>query len=247
MYLRKTVKTPCCIFRYHYYSSRYGKKSKREKNTLPSSECQKAINKRIASHKRLWLICRHFKQNDYFLTFTYRRRDRPGDINKAVKLMGKALSKLARMLKKKGIKLTYFHVCERGERGGIHHHVLIKNRFQIGELFNSDIWQYGKIMFELVYSKSVLKIAEYFIKGDSDKSEKRYTQSRDLIIPKPRTEIIKADSWNDKPRGMKGYNIINISDGIDSYSGKIYQEYILVKKEKCNGIENIPLQKIINN
>lgn len=231
MYLRKTVETPWCIFRYLYRSSRYGKKSKRGGGVAATSEQQKAINKRIASQKRLWLICQYFSRDDYFLTFTYRRSERPDNIDDAMKLMSKALQKLARVLKRKGIKLSYFHVCERGERGGVHHHVLIKNRFPIGDLFNADIWEHGKIVFEEVYSKGVVKLAEYFVKGDSEVSEKKYSQSRDLITPKPKVEVIKSDGWLDVPRGKKGYDLVNLVDGRTEYGGDIYQGYMLVRRE----------------
>ena len=231
MYLRKTVETPWCIFRYQYHAARYGKKGKRRGNIFKSSEIQKAINKKIASQKRLWLICKYFSRDDYFLTFTYRRSERPENIDMAMRMMSKALQKLARKLKAKGIKLSYFHTCERGERGGVHHHVLIKNRFAIGDLFNADIWPYGKVIYEEVYSKGVVRLAEYFVKGDSESSEKKYSQSRDLITPKPKVEVIKSDGWLDKPRGKKGYDMVNLIDGIDGYAGKMYQGYMLVRRE----------------
>lgn len=230
MYVMKTVKTPWCIFYYKHYSYACRKKGGRGAKIQVTSEQQKRINKRIASHKRLWTICEYFRKEDYFLTLTYRRENRPESIEEAVKLAGRALAKLSRRLKKQGVKLSYMHVCERGERGGVHHHLLIKNNFDSGELFKG-IWEHGKIVFDRIYTKGVVKLAEYFVKGDSDKSEKKFTQSRDLVCPKPRVQVIKAERWAEKPRGRKGYDIVNFVDGIDGEHGTAYQGYMLVKRE----------------
>lgn len=231
-HIKKTVRTPRVTFCYKYYSSRYGKRSgTRAERRAPTTEQQKIINKRHSQQKKLWTICNNFKHDDYFLTFTYRRGNRPENMDEAIKNTSKAMARLSRLLKNKGIKLSYFLVTERGERGGVHHHVLIRNNFDIGLLFSRRIWTHGAVKLQDVYTKSILELAKYMLKGDSEKSEKRYSKSRDVVAPEPRVEVIKSKRWTDKPRPKKGYDIIDICEGTDMGFGFPYQEYIMVRRE----------------
>jgi len=228
-YVYKTVTTAGAIFCYKHYSARYGKRSNRALNMCPTKEQQKAVNKRISNQRRLWTICDTFRKDDYFVTLTYRRDERPDDMDSAMKLIGRTLAKVSRKLKQSDIKLTYMHMAERGTKGAIHHHILIKNRFDIG-LF-AKMWTVGSVNIQQIYTSNMLKLGMYMIKGDSESSEKRYSQSRDIAAPKPVTEIIKAEKWLEKPRPKKGYDIINIVEGTDAEFAFPYQEYIMVKRE----------------
>ena len=230
-YLYKTVVTPQAIFCYKYYSLRYGKRGTRGTNISRTSDQQKAVNRRLAAHKRLWTICANFKRTDHFLTFTYRRDARPADMDEAVKCAGKAMARLSRILKRQGVKLSYYLMTERGERGAVHHHVLIRNNFDVGLIFGKRIWTHGAVQVKEIYTDSMLALGRYFLKGDSAASEKRYSQSRDVIAPKPKVEVIKAAKWRSKPRPKKGYDVIDVVDGVSEGFGMPYQEYIMVKRE----------------
>lgn len=232
-YIQKLVVTPNATFTYKHYSARYGKKGKRGERIGPTSQQQKKINMRIARHKILWTICWWFRRDDYLLTLTYRRADRPETAKEAAAKAGKALSKLRRILKDDGIKLSYMLMTERGERGAIHHHVLIKNRFNIGIFFDKRLWEYGGVHHDPEFMKNtpIIKIAKYFVKGNSDNSEKLFSKSRDLICPKPEVKIIPADTWREKPVIKKGYELWNLAEGVECERGTIYQEYIMVRRE----------------
>lgn len=230
-YLKKTVNTKNIIFNYKYYSARYGKRKHKGGRTAPTSEQQKRINKRIQNQKRIWTICEHFNLQDYYITLTYRKCDRPADMEEATAILSKTLARLSRALKRQGVKLSYMTVTEYGKLGTVHHHVLIKNRFPIGEYINDKLWGYGKLQYEKVYTSSILQLAKYFVKGDSESSEKKYTQSRDIITPKPKTEIIKAERWSITPKAPAGYDVVDIYDGTDERFGCPYLEYIMVKRE----------------
>lgn len=239
MYLKKTVNTPFAIFVYKYNSWRYGRKATRGPNGEKTNDRQKLINKRIARHKRIWTICDNFDKQDYYITLTYRMKDRPDSIDEAMKIISYELGKVSRILKSKEKKLKYFHICERGQKGAVHHHLLIKNNFSISDLElrrdgkkrKLNLWSYGKMMVEKVYSYDVIKLAKYFVKGDSEESEKRYSQSRDVICPEPKIEIIKAEKWRVIPEAKIGYDILEVQEGIDGMYGKGYQEYIQVRRE----------------
>ena len=232
-YLQKMVITPNAIFTYKNNSARYGKKGKRGERIGPTSEQQKKINKRIARHKKLWTICKWFRNTDYLLTLTYRLADRPKTAKEAHAIAGKVMAKLSRILKAKGIKLSYKLMTERGERGAVHHHVLIKNTFNIGIFFEKRLWEYGAVHYDPEEMKrtKIIQIAKYFVKGDSDDSEKLFSKSRDLVCPKPLVKIIPADDWRDKPIVKKNYELWDFADGVEGERGTMYQEYIMVKRE----------------
>ncbi len=228
-YVYKEVTTAGAIFCYKHYSARYGKRASRGANTTPTTDQQRAVNKRLATQRRLWTICDYFKKNDYFITLTYRRSERPESIEEAMKEFSRCFAKVGRVLKKRDIKLTYMHMCERGTHGAVHHHVLIKNTFEPSLIINA--WTRGSVNVQKVYSSDMLKLGMYFLKGNSQNSEKRFSQSRNIIAPKPKVRIIKAERWTDKPRPRNGYDVANITDGTDLEYGFQYQEYIMVKRE----------------
>lgn len=232
-YIQTKVVTPNAIFIHKHNSARYGKKGKRGERIGPTSEQQKEINKRISSQKWLWTICQWFRSTDYYLTFTYRKSDRPDSIKEASRIAGTVMGKLRRILKSRGKKLSYVLVTERGERGAVHHHVLIKNNFNIGIFFEKGLWSYGGVRYdpEEMKRKKIIQLAKYFIKGDSDKSEKVFSKSRDLVAPKPQVKIIPAEGWREKPIIKKGYELWNYDDGIECERGTFYQGYIMVKRE----------------
>ena len=230
-YLYKTVVTPQAIFCYKYYSLRYGKRGTRGVNISRTSDQQKTVNRRLAAQRRLWTICNNFRRSDYFITLTYRRDERPEDMDAAVRNAGRALARLSRILKRQGVKLSYYLMTERGAKGAVHHHILIRNCFDLGIIFSKKIWKHGAVQVKDIYTSSMLQLGRYFLKGDSAGSDKRYSQSRDIIAPKPKVEVIKAAKWRSKPRPKKGYDIIDIVDGVSEGFGMPYQEYIMVKRE----------------
>ena len=131
-------------------------------------------------------------------------------------------------MKKKNIPLTYTAMTERGIKGGLHHHLIIKNVFDIGIIIS--LWEYGKVHIENIYTDSMYDLAMYFVKGDSEKSEKDFTSSRNMKKPKIKYRIVKAERWTSTPRAKKHYEIIHRFDGFHDFSGFPYQEYVMVRR-----------------
>ena len=137
-------------------------------------------------------------------------------------------------------------MTEVGVRGGVHHHFIMSSRIDENNIFQS--WKnYGFVkvgaigdISEISFDESdedaeqaqddVIKLAKYFVKGDSDKSEKDYTQSKYLKQPKIHKKIIKAERWAGIPKPKKGYAIQSVYDGFHDFSGYPYQEYVMVRR-----------------
>lgn len=224
MYIQKTVKAGMCIFVYKHYSARYGKKRLRGKNIRETAPKQKIINRRISADKRLWTFLENFQKGDLWVELNYRLSERPGNMDAALKNIQTLLRPLARKLKAKGIRLTYMHCIEIGALGGVHHHIAFKNNFDPSLLVS--LWKKGKVIIDTMYSDNLIKLAEYFVKGRNESSEKRYTQSRNLKVPVPHVKILKSERWKKDPQPPAGYVIHDLFNGYHDDIGYEYQRCI---------------------
>lgn len=224
-YIKKTVIAGGNIFIYKHYAVRYGKKVPRGKKCGVTPPKQKEVNRRIQADRKLWVVLANFKKGDYFIDLNYRREERPDDLDMASSDIEKVLHRLSRKLKAKGIRLTYMRLTERGEYGGVHHHLIIKNNFDIGLL--NKLWTKGKVITDVIYSENLIKLAEYFAKGRKAGSEKKYSQTKNLIIPEPKVEVMNASSFRKEIKAQKGYEIYELFNGYHELIGYEFQRIIM--------------------
>lgn len=224
-YIKKTVVAGGNIFIYKHYAIRYGKKIARGKKCSTSSPKQREVNRRLQADKKRWVLLENFKKGDYWIDLNYRQGERPDDLETASKEIETVLKKLARKLKAKGIRLTYMRLTERGEYGGVHHHLIVKNNFDIAPL--QKLWTKGKVIIDDVYSENLLKLADYFAKGRKQTSEKKYSQSRNLVIPVPKVEVMTASKWRKEIKPKKGFEIYELWNGYHDIIGYEFQKIIM--------------------
>lgn len=224
-YIKKTVSCGGNIFVYKYYAFRFGKKVLRGTNKFKTPPCQKEVNRRIQADRNMWKFLANFKQGDWWVEFTYRQGTRPDDIDTASEHIQQTCRKLYKRFKRKGIELYYMRMTERGNFGGLHHHIIFRNNFDPGILV--ELWSYGKVIIDDVYSENLIKLAEYFAKGRKATNDKRYSSSRNLIIPEPKVEIISRSSWAKEPKPKQGYEIYDLHNGYHDVIGYEYQRYIM--------------------
>lgn len=224
MYLKKTVKAGACIFTYKHHAFRYGKKYLRSANHSETTPKQREINRRISADKKIWTFLENFEKGDFWVEFNYRPDTRPNEIETAFKNIQKLLQRLARILKKQGIRLTYMQMTERGKLGGLHHHIAFKNNFDPALLIK--LWENGKVITDKIYSDNLIKLAEYYVKGRSENGDKKYSQSRNLKQAVIKTEIMKNDKWEKDPKPRKGYVIHDLFNGYHEIIGYEYQRMI---------------------
>lgn len=229
-YIKTEVIAGNDIYTYKGHSTRYGQKVVRGKNVKVTSHQQKKINKRIKQQKNLWTASANFSKGDFWVTLTYRRQLRPQDIKTAHENIMKILAKIRRKLKKNNIPLKYMAKTEKGEKGAIHHHLLLKNTFDIGTLIS--LWSLGHIEISDIYTDSMAVLGDYFSKeSEKGKGESIISCSRNLDKPIIKKTVVKANTFADEPTPKKGYNIIHTYKGYQSSAGYLYQEYIQTKAE----------------
>lgn len=223
-YIKKSVKCGGCVFTYKHFSFRYGKKGIRGSNKKKTTPKQKEVNNRIKRDKKTWVFLENFHKGDVWVELNYRQGTRPDDIDTASKHIQDFLAKVSRAVKRKGGSITYMRVTERGEYGGLHHHIIFRNNFDKALL--SKYWKHGKVIIDEVYSENLYKLASYYAKGRKEENEKKYSQSRNLVIPQAKVEVISASAWKEDPKPRPGYEIVDLYNGYHDIIGYEYQRMV---------------------
>ena len=223
-YIKRSVSCGGCLFEYKHYSFRYGKKGIRGANKGKTVARQKEINNRIKRDRKTWVLLENFQKGDIWVELNYRQGTRPDDIDTAFKKIQVFLAKLSRTVKRHGGKLTYMQVTERGAGGGLHHHIIFRNNFDKALL--TKYWNYGKVIIDEVYSDNLYQLASYYAKGRKEENEKRYSQSRNLVIPEVKVEVVSQSSWKKEPKAKKGYEFVEVYNGYHDIIGYEYQRTV---------------------
>lgn len=213
-----------------YSAVKGGGRKKRENTT---SEAVAKYNLKMAHRKLTRLINANFKPGDLFLNPTYRDSM---TVEEAKKHIDKFLRDLRRYFKKQGRELKYILVTAYGERGRIHHHLVI-NTADAREIMK--LWQHGGMRFEPLYPNCEYSaLASYLIEQSRKQpksgeicSKKRWSCSRNLTKPQEKVEEVNAKTWRSEPKPLKGYYIdkSSIEEGVSPVSGQPYQFYRMIK------------------
>lgn len=237
-YFKTTVKAGATVEVTKSYTKRVGT-TVRGKKKKPTPEEIEKVNQMNAVRTLRLKINANFGEDDPFITLTYRKEERPTP-EQAKKYMKKLVDGLRKEYKKQGETLKYIHVTEYRNKA-IHHHLLINHTksMDVSKLVRK-MWKFGRPDFKYLDDTGQYKdLAEYLIKETSktfrenDGGQKqRYSCSRNLILPKPKTKIIKkAKTWLPDPKPIKGYYIDKdtVYNGIDPFTGREYQKYTMVR------------------
>lgn len=250
MYQRKRYIFPGSIEVEEHHTGKYGAPGQpRVKRSKPTPEQIAKQNQKNRENKIRRLIKANFGPNDYWVTWTYRKGERPPDIVTAYAQAGKALRKLRRKYKKLGMSLKYIITTELGSRGGIHHHLVI-NRALDGDELIRDCWPYGGTNITLIYERGEYKeLADYIAKRPEPVSEnnkkgskeqrsqsdsccdKKYSHSKNLVMPEPEVKIMKRPTWGKEPKPPAGYYLDknNYVEGVNPVTGFMYRTYIFIR------------------
>ena len=240
-YIKSTIVAGNTIEIRKYYSNRYKAKGiKRAERRNLTTEEQKEINIRHAEDKLRWRMNANFKDGDYHAVYDYDSENKPTTKEEMRKDISDCLKQMRKEYKKLGMELKYIHVMEIGQKGAMHHHLII-NEIPIKIL--RKCWTKGRIhATPLNTNGQYKKLASYFIKYSSRSKElqsKMWNASRNLIIPEPKKEIILANRYLEEPKPKKGYYIDKetVYQDTDPYSGYPYLKYTLVKIDDRRGVK----------
>ena len=215
------------------HTGRYGAPGQpREKREKATPEQIAKQNQRNREKKARRLIKANFEENDYWVTLTYRKEERPENIQDAAGIVSKMLRKLRTRYKRMGMELKYMICTEQGSRGAIHHHLII-NRAPDGDMLIAGLWPYGRPNIKLIYREGEYQaLAEYIVKiPEKEGCKNKYSHSRNLITPQPEKRIMLRPTWNREPKPPKGYYLDKNTyyEGMNPVSGHKYRSYMFVR------------------
>ena len=246
-YFKTTIEAGKTIEVYKSYTKRVGAKVKGDKEK-PTPEEMEKVNQMNAERTLRLKINANFGEDDPFITLTYRKDERPTP-EEAKKNIKKLLDALRKEYRKIGEELKYINVTEYKNKA-IHHHVLINHiEGQDVSKMVRKLWQFGRPDFKYLDDTGQYKdLAAYLIKETSKTykenkendggHKQRYSCSRNLIMPTPKTEVIKkAQKWLVDPKPIKGYYIDKdtVYNGVDPFTGREYQKYTMIQLSDSGG------------
>lgn len=221
-----------------YHTGRYGApgqgRVKRKKATPEQIEKVNQVNKERLCR---WRLRQHFGVNDYLSTLTYKKEERPPDMEAAKRDFQKFIRKLRLEYEKRGEKLRWIRNIEVGTKGGWHIHIVL-NRISDTDILLKKMWKKGKVVNQLLYEKGEFaELAAYMTKTpktDSRLKETSYSTSKNLPLPEPDKKIYRHwKTWKDieKVRIPDGFYMDRDTyvEGINPLTGYKYRRYTILR------------------
>lgn len=196
-------------------------------------EAMARANKRQKERNARLLIMNNFGEDDYYITLTYRKEERP-DMEECKKQFQKFIRKVKEAYRKAGETLKWIRNIEIGSRGGIHIHLIV-NRILNTDVIVRRFWSHGGVHQTLLYLEGGFReLAAYMTKAGKDEKgirESSYSTSRNLDRPEARTKVMSGRTFrNRKIRIPRGYYLDkgSLYEGINEYTGYPYRYYTLL-------------------
>ena len=194
-------------------------------------------------------VCRlkmlsYLNYGDFFITWTYRKSERPPNMDVALKHFQEAMRPIRRYYKKQKYECFWFRNIENGTRGAWHIHMVIKN-IQGAECEIRKAWSHGgtylvEIRNSDLFDDDFSKLASYMTKNENSieykqdgtpaKSkilEANYNTSRNMPLPEPRKDELRY--WKKEVKPKKGYYILNLYEGENPVTKLPYRRYTMIR------------------
>jgi len=220
------------------HTARYGApgQPRAEKKKL-TPEAVRKNNQRNRERKCSRMVDKYFNEDDYVLTLTYRKEDRPKDMAECKKHLQRFFRKMKREYGKRFYELFWIRNIEVGQRGAWHVHVIM-NRIEGADFLIREQWPFGGVYFQFYKNKKDEgeDLGKYMTKSSESATDKivesSWSHSRNVEPVEPEETVITGQSMNDKPRTPKGYYLDKASfkDYIND-EGYRYREYVFRKLE----------------
>lgn len=217
---------------YEYLDGRYGARGEpRRKKEKPTPEQMDKRNQWNREKKARHKLRTYFDINDYFSCLTYRREDRPPDMQTAKKQFSDAIKIIRREYRKRGKELYWIRNIEVGTKGAWHIHICV-NRIPDTDLILKKAWKFGCVTNKLMYEQGEFReLAEYITKTpktDKRLKESSYSTSKNMPLPEPEVRKVKRLG---KPKEVEGFYLDKPSfhEGENRVTGYPYRCYTLLR------------------
>ena len=243
VYRKKTVRAGQTILVSYTYPTKFGEELTRRnrKESLGTPTDVEEYNKMIAIRSLTAIINENFTADDWFITLHYEKSNRPESEKKAKYQLNAFIKKLRALYASKGLELFYVKTTAIGERGGLHHHIVIPkgaDMKEITKLWKETVKASHKARppeFRSLYDTGEYSsLAAYFCQqGEKSgnapiKNARKWVCSRNIKRPEelPPEEVYEI-KWNEPPKARRGYYIDtdSIRAGCNPITGKPYLFY----------------------
>lgn len=217
-----------------YHDGRYGApgqpRQKRRKATAEEIRRVNQYNKRMRCWRKL---INYFGEGDFYMTLTFRKEERPKDMEEAKGIWRKFLRELRKAYKKAEMPFRWIRNIEVGSRNGWHIHVVLK-RIPDLDAIVAKLWKFGRAVSERIYLQGDMRdLAAYMTKTpetDRRQRETDYDASRNMPIPEPKKTVLRGKNADltKKIRVPKGYVLdeASVVRGVNPW-GYMYRHYLL--------------------
>lgn len=190
MYIRKLYRFKNAIEIEEHVAGRFGAPGmKRRAKEEPSREQVLRHNHSLKVTRCRRKLRAHFRENDYFVTLTYKRELRPEGMQQAKADLKAFLRRLREAYREKGAVLKWIANVEVGTKNAWHVHMVI-NRAPDADIAIRKAWKHGRINFQLLHEQGEFRdLAAYMTKTpltDPKLKEASYHASHGLDIPEPK-------------------------------------------------------------
>lgn len=240
----------------YYFDGNYGAKGERRSpKQTKTPEQVREENQKTKEKKVRRLIKQNFEPGDYFTTLTFSDQYIGTPITEVCRILQNFLERMRRVYKKTGVPFKYIYRVELGARKKRPHVHILMNRIDNLDKIVRQKWERGHIQIEPMDKDpdSPGKLAEYITKPtkeqqieadslcDGDISKLiRYSCSRNLERPKPKTQVMKNRTmhsvFNQDLKPRDGYYIDKdprfLTRGVNPYTGKSYLTYQEIRLHK---------------
>lgn len=164
----------------------YTKTPYKRKKAKPTSETQQRINDKNAEQNLIRIANANFTEEDMKVELTYRKDIRPQTYEESQRELANFLRRVKRAREKKGLpELKFIGVTETGkETWNPHHHLIMSGGMDQNEI--SELWGRGYTRTAgLIFDENgIATLIGYMLKQLREfTGKKKYTRSRNLIIP----------------------------------------------------------------
>lgn len=211
------------------------KGQKRKPKANPTSEAVKKVNFRNAVKILTAKLNHNFKPGDYHLTLTYQDAAAPEE---AKKQLSNFLRNMHNYCKRNEIEFKWVAVTEY-KHTRIHHHIIMsKVDLEIVDKYWKNGYEYPVILDK---SGNYYKLAEYLLKEtektfreDNSPQKRRYSSSRNVVMPKVYREKVAGKEVHHELKPLKGYYVDQ--DTVRKYEHAVLgvecMEYIMVSLDE---------------
>lgn len=226
-----------------YHTARYGAPGeRRKKKENPTPEEMEKINRKLREKNCRRKLRANFDVNDYFITLTYTRDQRPADMAEAKKDFTKFVRAVRKEYASQVIPLKWIRNIEVGTKNGWHIH-LVMNRIPETDMIVARAWKKGKVHFQLLNEwREFHDLAAYITKTpktDPRLKESSYSASRNLPVPEPEEKvIIRWETWKGEPKLRKNrakdwyIDPASVHEGVNKF-GYRYRSYTMLRVRRC--------------